>query len=161
MGTPDQTDRGKAIRVALLIVLLLLLAGSVTWNILASRAASRSPVTRKSTDFLVTWRCLACGYQTEDRGAPGPRVCPACGKNEFYASFRFTCSRHGVFRVAYNYDEEGRPSVVKVEDGPWVPYFDQQTRRSGLHCPKCDEHMMPAESPRLPPEHEEPSTTPE
>lgn len=146
----DAASEGRARKVAtflLLGLLVLLLAAAVTWNVLRGRAERVAPVTRSTSDFIVTWRCLGCDATTEDVAAAGPRRCPKCGKDQYYASIAFMCSRHGTVRVAFNYDPNGEPSQVRVDGRDWVPYLDDKGH-SGLHCPQCDELMLPAEAPR-------------
>ena len=155
-------DSSKRKRVGLIVLsaVLVLLAGAITWNVLSSGDDNVKPKTRQATDFLVTWRCLACEHEAEDFAGPGPRVCPTCGKEQFYASIRFVCPKHGEFRVAFNYDERGKPSMVKVgDDGTWAPYIDLENMRTGLVCPVCGGSMMPAESPRLPEDNSTPLPT--
>ncbi len=153
--TPEMTDAGsKRKRLILLAVLLVLLGISLPWNLLAGRGEKVKPYRTKATDFIATWRCLACGHESEGLAAPGPRTCPQCGQNEFYTSVRFSCALHGVFPVAFNYDTQGRPSQVKVGDGPWVPYVDKEKMKGGVVCPQCGASLALAETPRQPDESE-------
>ncbi len=103
------------------------------------------PVTRKSTDFVMTWRCLACGETASDKGARGPRPCPKCGKPEMYVSIRWDCPTHGGQDVAYQYDDEGQPEQVKMGDKGWLPASDPETG-SNVRCPTCNGYMIPAGS---------------
>jgi len=144
-ATPASSRRKHLI---LLSVLFVLLGLSLAWNLLANRQQKVIPYRTKATDFVATWRCLACGHEAEDLAGSGPRTCPNCGRNEFYTSIRFSCATHGVFRVAFNYDSQGRPSQVKVADGPWVPYVDKEKMKGGVVCPECGGALALAEAPR-------------
>jgi len=146
-------SRARRIRVWVLVgVLLALAAVAVYSNVSYRRLSNLEPVTRKPSDFIVSWRCLACGQESEDNAGPGPKTCPKCGKSEFYTCIRFSCPSHGVFPVAFNYDQNGRPNKVKVGDGPWVPYIDEVSMTSGILCPTCHHSLAPAEAPRQRPD---------
>jgi len=144
---------GKS-RLAALIVLVCALAGVVGYNLYSAAQNRVVPKTRTPFDFVVTWRCLSCGHTLEDRAAVGPRTCPECGKDEMYVSIQFSCRQHGTFPVAFNYEDDGDPSRVKVDDGDWVPYLNTETLELGTVCPVCKQSMNAAESPRS--YHEEP-----
>jgi len=126
------------------VVLLLAASAYLTWS------AGNKPVKpwkRTAFDFLVTWRCLECGYEEQGPAGVGPRTCPRCGKDQLYVCIRHVCPRHGVFPVAFQYDQEGNPVKLKVADGPWVPYADQDYNVNA-RCPRCGAFMMPSEAPR-------------
>ncbi len=144
----DAESRQKLIRYGILAVVLLLLLVSLGWNMLSADPGDVRATTPKTSDFVVTWRCLECDHQEEDYAGQGPRACPECGKEALYASVMFSCPEHGLFPVAFNYDADGKPTEVKVADGPWVPYMDISAGQLGTVCPVCGQSMMPAESPR-------------
>jgi len=148
MFDQDESSRPKRRQIAMLAGVLALLAVSVIWNVLSGDEGDVTPKTRRATDFMATWRCLACGYEAEQPTGPGPRKCPECGQDEFYAGFRFLCPRHGEIRVAFNYDRRGKPSMVKVADGPWVPYIDREKGELNVVCPVCGGSVMPIDAPR-------------
>jgi predicted RNA-binding Zn-ribbon protein involved in translation (DUF1610 family) len=144
----DEKKR-KLVGYAVLGGVTLLLVISVGYNLLAGDPGDIKPVTAKSTDFILTWQCLACQHEADDYAVRGPKPCPNCGKEEFYASTLFNCAEHGVFRVAFNYDERGKPSEVKLApDKPWVPYVDRAAGKLNVVCPVCGKSVIPAESPR-------------
>jgi hypothetical protein len=129
-----------------------LLAGAAVVGLLAAIAAGlwayrkantvETAVTRAPSDFVVTWRCLACGEATTANAAPGPRTCSKCQKAEMYPSLSWSCPRHGVQQVAFQYDSEGNPTQVKLGDGPWKPATDPEGGWN-VRCPKCGGGMMP------------------
>lgn len=134
-------ERGAVRNRIVLGVLLVLIAGVLGWQWLQRQRDKVVPHVTRSTDFILPWRCLACGNEQEAQAAPGPKPCPKCSKNEYYVNIPFICSKHGTFRVAYNYDDQGKPSQVKVGDGPWVPYLDPD-KGVGTVCPKCGTAML-------------------
>jgi len=131
----------------LLALLCAALVGAVAYNLASARRHTARPYRRTLADFYVTWRCLACGHELEDRGAVGTRACPACGKQEMYVCIRHACPRHGVFPVAFEHDSAGDPVRVKVADGQWLPYTDEDMNIN-IRCPQCGEFMMPADRAR-------------
>lgn len=143
--------RKQLIRVGLLAVIIVLLVGSVIWNMRVRATQNLGQgKTQSAADFMVTWRCLGPGCDaTEDApGAPGPRTCPKCGKQEFYSTVRFT-GDSGTYVVYFNYDPKTfRPTQVKVADGPWVPYVDAASGKFGIVDPKSGRIMNPAEGVR-------------
>ena len=126
-------------------VLMLLAAGATAWWSL--RPEPVKVYRRTAFDFEVTWRCLECGFEQDARAGVGPRQCPRCGHETFYVCIRHACPRHGTFPVAFQYDQAGNPVQLKVADGPWVPYGDEEGNVNA-RCPRCGEFMMPAEAPR-------------
>ncbi len=143
---PD-SETGRRRKIVLGIVVVLLAAVAVYVNV-SFREKPITPVTRTPRDFILTWRCLACGYEHDDRAGPGPKPCPKCGKTEFYASVRFNCPKHGDVRVAYDYTPAGDVKAVKVADKPWLPQIDPERKASNVVCPLCGFPLMPAEAPR-------------
>lgn len=149
--TNTQSAAGRR-RIKTLVLTLLLLAVGISlafnyyrhWSKPLPRAQGRS-----LQDFMVTWRCESCGRQLDDRGAQGTRPCPDCG-NPMYVSIAHACPRHGAFPVLYLYDEHGKhgdPTRIKVADGAWVAYLDENYNHN-IRCPRCGHELMPAERPR-------------
>ncbi len=145
-------DSRSRVKLIVLGAALVLLAFSLVCNLLSSGRGYRERArTQKSTDFVVTWACLACDHKEDRLAGAGPQPCPKCGRRELYASVLFTCKKHGEFRVAFNYDERGKPRQVKIAaDRPWVPYLDLEKKRSGVECPVCGGDVIPAETARIP-----------
>lgn len=102
------------------------------------------PLVRKTSDFIVTWRCMECGATRDDRAGAGPHVCEKCGKNASFASLRWSCSTHGVQTVAFNYDENGQPKQIKLPNEDWKSALDADGGWN-LRCPTCKGPLMPAE----------------
>ena len=151
MPTGDKTDkRSRRNKLTLLGALLVALAGVTTYNLIQSRKYDVQPKTRAAFDFVVTWRCLDCGHTLQDNAGIGPRECPQCGQPQMYMSIDHACRVHGVFPVAFQYDERGSPTEVKVADGPWVPQFrdqidleDEDDSGYNVLCPKCGSDLYP------------------
>ena len=98
-------------------------------------------------DFYITWRCIECGHELDDRGAQGTRPCPKCQTGEMYVCISHACPEHGAFPVYFLYDENSRhgdPSRIRVDDGEWVPYLDEDYNIN-VRCPRCGRELMPAE----------------
>ncbi len=147
-STRQPTPR-KSLLATASIAAILILAG---WIAFFSGRDRVKPHTRNAFDFVVTWRCLACGYEESARAGVGPRRCPQCNKNQLYVCIRHACPKHGVFPVAFQYDTQGNPIKLKVADGPWVPYADEDYNVNA-RCPRCGAFMMPVETPRPAPQH--------
>jgi predicted RNA-binding Zn-ribbon protein involved in translation (DUF1610 family) len=94
-------------------------------------------------DRTLTWRCLDCGHVASEQGAPGPKPCPKCGKEQFYVSEDWACRQHGVFKIAVQFDENAKYAQFKYgKDSDWVSALDEEGdpfRR----CPKCNESLVP------------------
>jgi predicted RNA-binding Zn-ribbon protein involved in translation (DUF1610 family) len=146
---------GKRKRLILLGAICIALGGAVIYNYWSATRYDVKPRTRTLSDFYVTWRCVACGHELQDRGAVGPRTCPHCGKDEMYVCIRHACPVHGVFPVAFQYDDQQNPIRLKIADGDWVPYADDELNVNA-RCPRCGEFMMPAERARPAPPTEPP-----
>ncbi len=170
----DAAERkSQVVRYGVLGVVLALLSFSLAWSFFRGDPGRVKPVTRKVSDFLVTWRCLSCGNEFEDAADRGPRECPKCSKKEAFVRFRYTCREHGEYLVAFNYNDKLKPDQVKVGDGPWVPYFDATASKFGFTCPKCGRMLDVAEAPRaalkpgdveepeVPPDQQQPAGAPE
>ena len=134
-GSPRQ---GK--RVALLVVALVLLAGSIGYNVWRWRTYSVPQSRVQLSNLISRWRCLNCGHELEDVAGRGPKVCPKCQKAEMYVSCGYMCRQHGMKRVALQYDQDEQLVQVKVENGPWVPAVDAEGRE-GTRCPECGQPM--------------------
>jgi predicted RNA-binding Zn-ribbon protein involved in translation (DUF1610 family) len=145
--TSDNQRAARRRKSALLVVICVAVLAVVGYNYWSGRARQVTPLTRTLLDFQVTWRCLECGHELEDRGAVGTRTCPQCGAAQMYVSIRHGCPQHGVFPVAFEYDEAGDPVRIKVADADWVPYLDEDYNINA-RCPKCGASMMPAEQVR-------------
>jgi len=134
-------------RVALLVILLLAVAGVLAYQFTREDPSRIQPLTRSVSDFLVDWRCLECGHKMTDRAGGGPHVCPQCGRDAMYASIRWGCPQHGAVPVAFQYDARGQPTQVRVGAGDWAPHIDEDGAWN-IHCPRCGVVMAPAETPR-------------
>ena len=144
---PQRTRRTRLIVLSVVCVALL---GAIGYNVWLARQNTVEPYQRTAADFIVTWRCLACDHEQDGRADIGPHTCPECGKDEMYACIRHGCPQHGVFPVAFQYDDSLDPIQLKVADEPWVPYADEDLNINA-RCPRCGEFMLPAESPRSAP----------
>lgn len=129
---------------------IVLVVGSLVYQLWSATRPPIVPSARTTGDFVVEWRCLSCRRVVQDRAGPGPKKCPSCGKDEMYVSLRWGCPLHGVQQVAFQYDEEGQPTRVKVGQADWVPAYGEQGWN--IRCPSCGGAMDPAEVPR-PAEH--------
>jgi hypothetical protein len=143
----DSGQASKRRRIVLLGVICLGLVGAVGYNFWSSKQNEVKPYVRTVSDFIVTWRCLECGHSEDGRGETSVRTCPQCGKEALYVSIRHACPTHGVFPVAFKYDENFDPAQIKIGEGEWVPYADEDFN-SNLLCPRCGKPMMPAETSR-------------
>ncbi len=152
ISQPDTTEAPprSTWKIVLLVGLLAATGGWWAYRYWSAREMNQPALTRKPTDFLATWRCLACGAEVERNAGIGPQVCAKCGKNESFTHFRFACATHGVFLVAYNYDQNLDPTQFKFRDGPWQPLVGPAGEWM-LRCPTCRGTMIPAESPRQAP----------
>lgn len=135
-------NKGRALRVGLLAVVLILLAASVGWNFMTKDASEVQAHSRRSMDFEVTWHCLDCGHEEVAQGGNGPKQCPKCKHDAMYSSVRFRCPEHGEYVVALLYNDNGRIDKVKVGDGEWVPYVDEE-KGAGTVCPVCGQLLTP------------------
>jgi predicted RNA-binding Zn-ribbon protein involved in translation (DUF1610 family) len=136
--TQNPASRRKVVLLAVLLVALVGWWGYYFWS---TRKSNVKPIARKTSDFLVDWRCLACDHVISDRAGPGPTVCPNCGEPQMYASLQWAC--HGVHNVAFQYDQNGDPIQIKIGDGEWQPAFSEDGGWN-IRCPKCGEPMSPA-----------------
>lgn len=127
-------------------VFVVVAAAAIWFAYTGSRPPPNTAASRTAFDFIVTWRCLACGHAREDAAAVGPQTCEKCGKTESYASIRYACPTHGTFPVAFQYDARGRPAQIRV-GADWVPYHDEEGNLN-TRCPKCRAFMHPAETMR-------------
>ncbi len=103
--------------------------------------------TRTIYDFYTTWRCVECGHQLDDRGAEGTRPCPKCEVGEMYVCIPHGCPEHGTFPVYFLYDdqsEHGDPSRIRVADGEWSSYLDDDYNIN-IRCPRCRRDLRPAQ----------------
>jgi predicted RNA-binding Zn-ribbon protein involved in translation (DUF1610 family) len=155
--TPTDSKRSRKRTAAIILpIVLVALAGSVAYNFWHARRYDVKPVKRTLSDFIVTWRCLACGHTLSDRGGLEPRTCPQCGRTEMYISIRHACPTHGVFPVAFEYDETGEATRIKVADGDWVRAVDDEGNWN-TRCPQCGAIMLPAETSRPAPREPTPA----
>jgi hypothetical protein len=137
-----EEQRRNRFTVALLAILLLA-GGGLLVRQLWFNPDNVTPVTRKPFDFVVDWRCLACSHSTRENAAVGPNTCPKCGKDEFYVSIPWSCPTHGQQPVAFQYDDDGQPTQVRIADGPWIQAIDPKTGWN-IFCPACKQRMFPA-----------------
>ena len=157
-GTPSDVDRARS-RKRLIVLGGLCLVIVMVLGFNYYRYWSKGPPqakTRTIYDFYTTWRCVECGHEFEDRGAEGTRACPECG-GEMYVCILHGCPQHGAFPVYFLYDSEskhGDPSRIKVADGEWVAYLDEDYNIS-IRCPRCGRELMPAELSRPAPPAED------
>lgn len=135
LGQPSESP-GRGKRIAILAAVLILLAGSLGYNLWRAHYYNVKPYQQKLGDLIVRWRCVECGHETEDAAGPGPKACPKCQKAGMYVHCAYLCPRHGTKQVALQYDQHDRIAQVKVENGPWVPAFDAEGRE-GTRCPEC------------------------
>jgi len=128
----------------LAVVAMVAIAAAVVlaWRAYRRQNASEKAVTRSTSDFVVEWRCLACGHTISANAGPGPRTCPKCGKPEMYVSLHWTCPTHGSQTVAFQYDKEGNPTRIKMAGGEWKPAMDAEGAWN-VRCPTCGGAMMP------------------
>ena len=138
-GKSDGGGRRKAVLISVIVVALGA-AAAIQWKSL--RDERIQPVTRRTFDFEVTWRCLECKHTIQDNAAVGPKPCPKCGKDAMYASLRWSCPKHGGFDFWFQYDENGKPLEVKYDGRDWIPAFDEN-RGWNVKCPKCGGGMNP------------------
>ena len=106
-----------------------------------------APTVRKTSDFLVTWRCTACGATHEDRAGRGPHPCRSCRKPQAYVTIQHGCAEHGARPVYFQYNAAGDPEQVALEPGKWHPPGDAEGN-SSLRCEQCAAYLMPAERPK-------------
>ena len=151
----DSDDqRGQRIRrVLLLLTLCALIITALGYNYYQhwSKPAPSSKG-RPLQSFITTWHCEKCGHELDDRGSTGTRPCPKCGGN-MYVQIRYACSKHGTFPVLFQYDAASKstdPAKIRVADGEWVPYADEDYNIN-IRCPRCGVEMMPAEKSRSAP----------
>jgi hypothetical protein len=128
-------------------VVLVVVAGGITWWNVGEQYRPIRAVTRSAGDFIVDWRCLGCGQTVTGAAGPGPKPCPKCQKGEMYACLHWSCPTHGVQPVAFQYDKKGDPIQIKLGGGAWVSYLDADGGYN-IRCPTCNVRMMPAEASR-------------
>ncbi len=109
-----------------------------------------TPTVRRTSDFLVTWRCLECAATHEDRAGRGPHACRGCGKQRAYVSIQHACPEHGPRTIFFQYDAAGDPEQVALEPGKWQAPGDAEGN-STLRCPQCESYLLPAERPKTAP----------
>lgn len=124
--------------------LLIAAAGALWYALSGSLPGPTTARSRTAFDFIVTWRCLECGATREDAASIGPHRCEKCGRDESYASIQYACPAHGAMPVAFQYDERGRPTQIRIAGADWVPYADADGNLN-TRCPKCRTVMNPAE----------------
>ncbi len=138
--TPQEVRRQRLLAV-LATVILIAAAGLGYWGYRRQNPVI-TPVTRKTTDFVVQWKCLACDNVAEQNAGRGPKHCPKCGKDEMYVNLRWSCPAHGVQDVAFQYDSDGQPEQIKMGKGQWLPAFNEEGGWS-MKCPVCGGNLMP------------------
>jgi predicted RNA-binding Zn-ribbon protein involved in translation (DUF1610 family) len=147
---PDAQRARRRSRVVLLAVICAALVVAIGYNVWLAQQNTVKPYQRTAADFIVTWRCLACQHEQDGRADIGPHTCPKCGKDEMYVCIRHGCPQHGVFPVAFQYDDSMNPIRLKVAGESWVPYADEDFIINA-RCPRCGQVMLPAETPRAAP----------
>lgn len=140
------TDRPRIPRSIRVGALVIVAAAAIWFAYSGSRPPPSTAASRTAFDFIVTWRCLACGHSRDAAAAVGPQPCEKCSKIESYVSIRYACPTHGTVPVAFQYDERGRPAQIRVA-ADWVPYHDEEGNLN-TRCPKCGAFMHPAETMR-------------
>ena len=142
-----QTDAQGGGRNPLLIgVIVVVLVAAVVIYFRSAARETTEAVTRKTFDFVVTWRCLECGQTQRDNAGVGPLQCPKCNKDAMYASLRWNCPQHGNLDLAFQYDDKGDPTKYKAEGQDWQPAFEASGGWN-LKCPKCNAVLNPEKSP--------------
>jgi len=144
-----QDERRSRVKLVIAAGLCVVAVGVAAYTVLGG---GREPVrgrTRTAFEFVVTWRCLACGHTLQDNAAVGPRACPKCGRAEMYVSIPHVCPRHGVIPVAFQYDERGSATRVKIGKEDWAPLFrddvaDEEDSGYNVRCPQCGVEIFPA-----------------
>ena len=136
---PRQTTK-----LVLLLVALAAIAGWWTYRYYTTRDRNIKPLTRRPSDYIATWRCLSCGHTLEDAVGIGPKTCPQCGQDQMYTHIRFACGEHGVFLIAFQYDQDLNPIEIKIGEAPWIPIVNEADEPN-LVCPTCGGPMVPAE----------------
>lgn len=145
MATNQATEGGGNKSVIILIAVVVLLIGSVGYQWWSSSKDHVEVPHGQVSDFIVNWECLACKYRTEDRAGPGPHKCPKCGKDEMYAVINWACPQHGGQPVVFQYDDQGKPSKVRIAGKDWTPALTPEGSWN-IKCPTCGTVMMPADA---------------
>lgn len=139
---PEAASQRRRITIAIVCIVG---AGSlVGYRLWRGKRDNVTPIARKATSFIVTWRCQACDHAADDYAGPGPKPCPKCGKNEFYATLQWACPTHGAMPVVTQYDENGQPTEIRIGKGPWVPAMTEEAGYN-VFCPQCKAKMTPVQ----------------
>ncbi|MGB9625649.1 MAG: hypothetical protein ACPMAQ_12405 [Phycisphaerae bacterium] len=141
-NTTEAKPRSNQRLLAIVAVVAIIVAVALTWRAYRRENTAETAVTRATSDFVVEWRCLACGHTISANAGPGPRTCPKCNKPEMYVSLRWTCPAHGPQAIAFQYDKDGNPTQVKIGQGQWQPAVNAEGAWN-IRCPTCGGGMMP------------------
>jgi Zn finger protein HypA/HybF involved in hydrogenase expression len=141
-NSTGQEPRRNQRLLAAAAVVALVVAAALMWRAYRKEYTVEKAVTRATSDFVVEWRCLACGHTISANAGPGPKTCPKCNKSEMYVSLHWTCPAHGAQAVAFQYGKDGNPTQVKVGQGEWQPAVDADGAWN-IRCPTCGGSMMP------------------
>lgn len=143
---PSAPDKSSRWFTPVAVVGFVVIIAVSAWSFM-ERTRPTEPLVRKTSDFIVTWRCLGCDNTADQPAGPGPIECSKCHKKEMYASIRWGCPVHGAVPVAFQYNEEGDPTEIKIGKEAWKPATDAEGAWN-IRCPKCNAVMMPAQTAR-------------
>ncbi len=59
-----------------------------------------------------------------------------------FVTREWTCARHGIVRIAFQYDDKAQYSKVRVDQGPWQDYTPEVEAKL-YTCPKCNQNLRP------------------
>ncbi len=141
------TERTKGPRRRRLIAVIVIVAAAgvaVAYRAVSEVRPDPVPVTRRTFDFDVAWKCLTCGYTVTRKAGVGPQTCPKCGKESMYASIKWSCPQHGAFDVAFQYDADGKPVQVRIGQQEWTDALNEYGGWN-IDCPRCGAPMNPAQ----------------
>lgn len=102
--------------------------------------------TRTAADYVVPWKCEACGYGEQQAAQAGTRPCPKCAGGRMSVVFSWRCARHGAVPIRYEYDDAGEPLRVRIGAGEWTSYAEATAADEGIFlpvCPQCGQDLVP------------------
>lgn len=142
----DDENSGQSKKLILLAILTTALVGVVGYQFFYLNKPTK-PLVRKTKDFVVTWRCLNCDNTLQANADRGPKKCPKCNQDQLYASLPWYCPEHGAVPVAFQYDQDGQPTQIRMPKGEWIDAIREPTEEDNggwnIFCPKCKKVMGP------------------